>query len=52
MPLLKIADFDLNYREVFDGNDIKGIDVYAQGTTNEKIGTISEILVDEQGNLR
>jgi len=50
MPLLKLW-FRSNYREAFDGNDIKGIDVYAQ-RTNEKIGTISEILVDEQGNFR
>jgi uncharacterized protein (TIGR02271 family) len=49
MALLKIKDFDPNYRETFGGNeidDIKGRDVYTQGT-EEKIGTIDDILVDE-----
>lgn len=51
MPLLKIDDFDPNYRETVEGNDIKGMGVYTQGT-NEKIGTVSDILVDEQGHFR
>jgi uncharacterized protein (TIGR02271 family) len=51
MPLVKLEDFDPNYRESFDGNDIKGMNVYTQAT-NEKIGTVSDALVDEQGNFR
>lgn len=51
MPLQKIADFDPNYRESFEGNDIKGKAVYTQGT-DEKIGTVKDIIVDEQGQLR
>lgn len=50
MQLLKIADFDPNYQNS-TGNDIKGMSVYTQGS-DEKIGTVSDILVDEQGQLR
>ncbi|HEY9669720.1 MAG TPA: DUF2382 domain-containing protein [Coleofasciculaceae cyanobacterium] len=52
MALYKIGDFNPNYRqEAFDGDDVKGLDVYA-GTTNEKIGTIHDVLVDETGRFR
>jgi len=50
MPLLKLEDFDPNYRETFGDDDLKGLDVYA--ATNEKIGTISDVLVDEAGHFR
>ncbi len=50
MALLKLEDFDPNYRETFDGGDIKGLSVYAEG--DEKIGTVHDVLVDEQGNFR
>ena len=50
MSLLKIKDFDPNYRESFEGKDIKGMGVYT--TVDEKIGTVSDILVDEQGHFR
>ena len=43
MPLLQIEDFDSNYRESFDGNDIKGMEVYIDG--DEKIGSVSDVLV-------
>lgn len=46
MALLKIKDFDPNYLDTFGGDDIKGQDVYTQGTA-EKIGTVGDILVDE-----
>ena len=37
MALFKIQDFNPNYRqEAFDGEDVKGLDIYA-GRTNEKI---------------
>ncbi len=52
MALYKLEEFDPNYREdLFDGDDIKGLDVYA-GRTGEKIGTIDGALVDESGRLR
>ncbi|NJK48795.1 DUF2382 domain-containing protein [Candidatus Gracilibacteria bacterium] len=51
MALHKISDFDSDYRQTFQGNDIKGMGVYSQAT-DEKIGTISDILVDEQGQFR
>jgi len=51
MALQKIGDFEPNYRESFEGKDIKGMDVYTQ-VTSEKIGTVNDILVDEQGQFR
>ncbi|MBW4680415.1 MAG: DUF2382 domain-containing protein [Microcoleus vaginatus WJT46-NPBG5] len=52
MPLYKLEDFNPNYREqAFDGEDIKGLDVYA-GSSNEKIGKIHDALVDEMGRFR
>jgi uncharacterized protein (TIGR02271 family) len=52
MPLFKIEDFNPNYRQdAFDGEDVKGLDVYA-GKTQEKIGTIDDVLVDETGRFR
>lgn len=52
MPLIKIKDFNPNYRQdAFDGEDVKGLDVYA-GKTAEKIGKIHDVLVDEQGRFR
>jgi len=51
MPLVKIEDFEPNYRDHFDGKDIKGMGVYLD-RGNEKIGTISDALVDEEGNFR
>ena len=48
MALAKIENFYPNYRdELFDGEDIKGLDVYADGS-DEKIGTIKDVLVDDQ----
>ena len=46
MALLKVKDFDPDYADSFGGEDIKGYDVYTQGT-QEKIGTVDDILVDE-----
>ena len=51
MPLLKINDFDPNYQESFDGNDIKGMDVYTEGG-DEKIGSVNDVLVDDEGHFR
>jgi uncharacterized protein (TIGR02271 family) len=50
MALLKLDDFDPNYRETFEGDDVKGLGVYTEG--DEKIGTVSDVLVDENGHFR
>ena len=50
MALLKLEDFNPDYRESFGGNDIKGMGVYTD--TDEKIGTVNDALVDEEGNFR
>jgi uncharacterized protein (TIGR02271 family) len=50
MALLKLEDFDPNYRETFAGDDIKGLGVYTE--SDEKVGTVSDVLVDEQGHFR
>ncbi|BAZ42050.1 hypothetical protein NIES4101_80180 [Calothrix sp. NIES-4101] len=51
MSLYKIADFDADYRDVFQENEIKGLGVYTE-TSDDKIGTVSDILVDEEGHFR
>lgn len=51
MALYKLEDFDPQYRDAFDNKDIKGLGVYTQGT-NEKIGSVSDVLVDEEGHFR
>ncbi len=50
MTLVKLEDFDPNYRESFNGNDVKGMGVYTQ--EEQKIGTVSDVLVDEEGHFR
>ena len=51
MVLYKLEDFEPNYRDTFEGKDIKGLGVYTQGT-DEKIGSVSDVLVDEEGHFR
>jgi uncharacterized protein (TIGR02271 family) len=51
MPLQKIEDFDPNYRNSFDGDDIKGLGVYTEGS-EEKVGTVNDVLVDDEGHFR
>ncbi|MDF5737465.1 MULTISPECIES: DUF2382 domain-containing protein [unclassified Nostoc] len=51
MVLYKVEDFEPNYQDSFDGHDIKGLGVYTQGT-DEKVGTVSDVLVDEEGHFR
>jgi len=50
MALHKISDFDPDYRRSFDDRDIKGFSVYSEN--DEKIGSVSDILVDEEGRFR
>jgi len=48
MPLVKLEDFDPNYRESFDGNDLKGM-----GSIQTQMrGTVNDALVDEEGHFR
>jgi stress response protein YsnF len=49
MALYKIKDFDPDYNSHSNDPDIKGLSMYA-GT--EKIGSINDILVDEEGKFR
>ncbi|MDZ8051287.1 MAG: DUF2382 domain-containing protein [Aulosira sp. ZfuVER01] len=51
MALYKLQDFDPNYHDTFQGDDIKGLGVYADGT-DEKIGSVSDVLVDDEGHFR
>lgn len=51
MVLYKLEDFEPNYRDAFEGHDINGLGVYTQGT-DEKIGTVNDVLVDEEGHFR
>ena len=50
MALVKIEDFDPEYRDSLGGSDLKSMSVYTQA--DEKIGTIHDILVDEEGQFR
>jgi len=52
MALHKIADYYPNYvDDLFQGHDFKNYDVYA-GTTNDKVGSVYDALVDESGYIR
>ena len=49
MSLQKIKDFDPNYRDHFDQKDIHGLAVYSR---DEKVGSVDDLLVDDNGNFR
>lgn len=49
MPLHKIRDFDPNYREHFEDQDIIGYDLYADA---DKVGSVDDLLVDDTGKIR
>lgn len=49
MPLHRIKDFDSDYRRHFDNQDILGFDLYSG---KEKVGSIDDLLVDDQGKFR
>jgi uncharacterized protein (TIGR02271 family) len=49
MALYRIGEFNPDYRNHFDNNDIKGLDLYAGG---DKVGSVDDILVDEDGQFR
>lgn len=50
MALMKLDDFDSNYVQTFQGDDVKGFGVYTEA--DEKIGSVSDVLVDEEGHFR
>jgi hypothetical protein len=59
MTFRRIEDMDPNYRDRFAGRDIKGMSVVSDLTagmltddTNERIGTVYELLVDQQGGIQ
>lgn len=49
MVLYRIKDFDPDYRNHFDGDDVKDLDLYSG---DDKIGSINDVLVDEEGHFR
>jgi hypothetical protein len=59
MNYRRIEDINPNYRDNFSGHEIKGMAVISDLTagmltddTRERIGTVSDILVDQQGNIQ
>ncbi len=46
MALLKLKDFDPNYRETLGNDGVIDSSVYSD-ITDEKIGSVKDILVDE-----
>lgn len=49
MALYRIKDFDPDYRNHFDGDDVKDLDLY---NGDDKIGSVNDVLVDEDGRFR
>ncbi|MBE9193183.1 PRC-barrel domain-containing protein [Gloeocapsopsis crepidinum LEGE 06123] len=50
MTLYKLDEYYPDYQnDIFDGYDIKSFDVYAQ---DDKVGSVKNIMVDEDGNFR
>lgn len=49
MALYKIKDYDPDYRKHFDNQDFLSFDLY---NGNDKIGSVDDLLVDENGNFR
>lgn len=49
MALHKIKDFNPDYSNHFDGHDVKDLDLYV---ANDKIGSIDNVLVDDEGQFR
>ncbi|MBV9387123.1 MAG: DUF2382 domain-containing protein [Chroococcidiopsidaceae cyanobacterium CP_BM_ER_R8_30] len=50
MVLHKLSDFDPDYKESFNGKDLHGRGVYTE--TDQKIGSVHDVLVDEEGHFR
>ncbi|WP_009631257.1 DUF2382 domain-containing protein [Synechocystis sp. PCC 7509] len=50
MPLYKLEDFDANYRQTFNGEDVKSMALYTEGGNH--IGKVADALVDNEGKFR
>lgn len=51
MVLYKLEEIDSNYQATFDGDDVKGMDVYSD-MDEQKVGSVKNVLVDESGHFR
>lgn len=51
MVLYRLKDFDPKYQDAVGGDEIVGLDVYAD-IDDEKVGSVKGILVDEAGRFR
>lgn len=49
MALYRIKDFDPDYRNHFDNQDVVGLDLYSGA---EKVGSVDDLLVDDEGRFR
>ena len=49
MALYRIKDFDPDYRNHFDNQDVVGYDLYSG---NDKVGSVDDLLVDDAGRFR
>lgn len=49
MALYRIKDFDPDYRNHFDNQDVVGFDLYSG---DEKVGSVDDLLVDDEGHFR
>lgn len=50
MPLHTLVDFDPNYQQIFDGDDVKRLEVYTE--EGQKVGTVTDALLDNEGRFR
>ena len=50
MPLYKLEDFDPNYRQTFNGEDVKAMDLYTE--SGNHIGKVADALVEDGGRFR
>lgn len=50
MPLHALADFDPNYQQTLDGDDVKRLEVYTE--EEQKVGTVTDALLDNEGRFR
>lgn len=49
MTLYRIKDFDPDYRNHFDNQDVVGFDLYSG---DDKVGSVDDLLVDDEGRFR
>lgn len=49
MALYRIKDFDPDYRNHFDNQDVVGFDLYSG---DDKVGSVDDLLVDDEGRFR